>query len=159
MEEKLARIPFTRAEEHTIASMAGLMRVIGAVGIVIGILIVVVVVLGAGLLTAAYALAEASPRWADMGRAADAAGVWLYVAFGVGLLAAAVTLWQNQALYQAGGDFQLVARTDVADVDHLAHGLDRLRTYFKIQVLVVLVTVAVAFVTALSVVAVTRHAR
>jgi hypothetical protein len=85
------------------------------------------------------------------------AGSLLYALLAVFLLAAIATLWQNFALYQAGDYFNLVARTDVADLDYLAHGLDKLRTFFKVQVLVVVVTVAVAFGTALAMVAVIRH--
>jgi hypothetical protein len=157
VEERLARIPFAPQDEETIASMARWMRFMAVVGIIAGILLAFTVVVGIGLVSAGQSLGE-SPQWADLRRVLNEAGQWLYGLLAVGLLAAAVTLWQNFALYHAGDDFNLVARTDVADLDYLARGLDKLRTYFKIQVLVVVVTVAVAVGTALAVLAVTRSA-
>lgn len=157
MAENLARIPFTREEEQTIGSMARWMRFMAVVGIVGGILILFFAVLGVGLLATAHALGD-SPRWADVRAFTTDAGPWVYGMLAVFLLAAGVTLWQNFALYHAGDYFDLVARTDTADLDYLARGLDRLRQYFKIQVLVVVVTVAVAFGTAMALVAVTRNA-
>ena len=50
------------------------------------------------------------------------------------LVVAGVTLWQNMVLFHAGDDFHLVATTDMADLDYLARGLDRLRLFFKIQI-------------------------
>jgi hypothetical protein len=158
VEDNLARIPFAPQEEETIASMARWMRFMAVIGIIGGILMAFAVVVGIGLVSAGQGLGEASPKWADVQRTLDQAGPWLYGLLAVGLLAAAVSLWQNFALYHAGDNFQLVARTDVADLDYLARGLDKLRTYFKIQVLVVVVTVAVAVGTALAVLAVTRQA-
>ena len=158
MEGNPARIPFAPHEEETIASMARWMRFMAVIGIIGGILMAFAVVVGIGLVSAGQGLGEASPKWADVQRTLDQAGPWLYGLLAVGLLAAAVSLWQNFALYHAGDYFQLVARTDVADLDDLARGLDKLRTYFKIQVLVVVVTAAVAVGTALAVLAVTRQA-
>jgi hypothetical protein len=157
VEDRLARVPFTAEDEETIASMARWMRFMAVVGIVGGLLLVFAVLIGAGLLAAGHSLGDSSPRSVELQRFLDRAGPWLYVALAVGLVAAAVSLWQNFALYHAGDDFNLVARTDVADLDYLARGLDQLRTYFKIQVLLVVVTVAVVFGTALAVLAVTRY--
>jgi hypothetical protein len=156
VEERLARIPFTAEDEETIARMARWMRFMAVVGIVGGILLLLAVLIGAGLLAAGHSLGEVAPRSPDVQRFFNQAGPWLSVALAIALVAAAVSLWQNFALYHAGDYFNLVARTDTADLDYLARGLDRLLTYFKIQVLLVAVTVAVAFGAALAVVAVTR---
>jgi hypothetical protein len=157
VEEKLSRIPFTPEEEHTISSMARWMRFMAVVGIVAGILLLVVLVVGVGLFAAAQELGESSSKWAELKGLFEKAGPLLYFLLGVFLLAAIAALWQNFALYHAGEDFDLVARTDVADLDHLARGLDKLRLFFKIHVLVVVVTVVVAFGTALAMLAVLRH--
>jgi hypothetical protein len=76
---------------------------------------------------------------------------------GVFLLAAVATLWQNFALYHAGDSFHLMADTDVADVDYLTRGIDKLRTFFKIQVLIVVISVAVAFGVGLVLLAISTH--
>jgi hypothetical protein len=120
-------------------------------------LLLFVVVLGVGLLSAAGWLGESSPRWAERQRALDQASPWLYLLLGVFLVAAVAALWQNLALYRAGDYFNLVARTDVADLDYLARGLDKLRTFFKVQVLVVLVTVVLAFGAALTLLVAARR--
>jgi hypothetical protein len=156
VQEKLAHIPFTPEEEQTITSMARWMRFMAVVGIAAGILMLFVVVLGVGLFSALQGLGESSPQWAGVQKVLDQAGAWVYFVLAAFLLAAGAALWQNVALYHASDSFDLVARTDVADLDYLAHGLDRLRTFFKIQVLVVLVTVVAALATALALLAVTR---
>ena len=158
MEENLSRIPFTREEEETISSMARWMRFMAVVGIVSGFLILFVLVLGAGLIAAGQELGESSSKWADLKKLIDETGLLLYCILAIFLLMVIAALWQNFALYHAGDYFNLVARTDVADLDYLARGLDKLRIFFKIQVVVVLVTVAVAFGTGLAMLAVIRHA-
>jgi hypothetical protein len=157
MDEQLSRIPFSRAEEQTINSMARWMRFMAVVGLIGGFLILFLVVLGIGLFAAFRGMGDASPKLGNLNQFFEQAGEWLYFLLGVFLLVAIVTLWQNFALYHAGDYFHQVASTDVADVDNLAHGLDRLRTFFKIQVLVVLITVVAAFVAALAMLAFTRH--
>jgi hypothetical protein len=159
VEEKLSRIPFTREDEQTVISMARWMRFMAVVGIVGGILMLVCLVLGVGLFAAAQELAQSSPKWAELKGLFEQAGPLLYLMLAVFLLMAIAALWQNFALYHAGDYFNLVARTDVADLDYLARGLDKLRLFFKIQVLVVIVTVAVAFGTALALPAVIRHSQ
>ena len=151
-ERPLSRIPFSPRAEQTIRALANWMQVAAVISMVAA---------GAKL------VAAFTPR-RDFSNVVDAvvtfliglwiyqAGPWLSVALAIALVAAAVSLWQNFALYHAGDYFNLVARTDTADLDYLARGLDRLLTYFKIQVLLVAVTVAVAFGAALAVVAVTR---
>jgi hypothetical protein len=158
VEENLSRIPFTREEEETISSMARWMRFMAVVGIVSGFLILFVLVLGAGLIAAGQELGESSSKWADLKKLIDETGLLLYCILAIFLLMVIAALWQNFALYHAGDYFNLVARTDVADLDYLARGLDKLRIFFKIQVVVVLVTVAVAFGTGLAMLAVIRHA-
>jgi hypothetical protein len=155
--ENMSRIPFSAAEEETISSMARWMRFIAVLGIIGGILMLVVVVVGVGLFSAAHGFGANVPRWGEVERFLEATGPLIYVMLVVALLVVAVTLWQNFSLYHAGDFFDRVARTDVADLDYLASGLDRLRMYFKIQVLAVVVFVAVSFVTAFATVAVISH--
>jgi hypothetical protein len=145
------------AEEETISSMARWMRFIAVLGIIGGILMLVVVVVGVGMFSVMRGLGATVPKWAELERFLEATGPLLYVMLAVALLAVAVSLWQNFSLYHAGDFFDRVARTDVADLDYLASGLDRLRMYFKIQVLAVIVFVAVAFVTAFATFAVMSH--
>src|SRR5688500_6089022 len=154
----MARIPFSPDEEQTIASTARWMRFMAVVGIVAGTLMLFVLVLGVGILTAARGLGDASPQWAKARAFFDEAGPIVYLMAAVFFLAAAVTLWQNFALYRAGDYFDQVARTDTDDLDYLARGLDHLRQVFKIQVMVVVVTIAVAFGTAAATLALTRYA-
>jgi hypothetical protein len=51
------------------------------------------------------------------------------------LAVSGMTIWAGGALHQAGEDFKLVASTDVADQLYVARGLDRLRLFFKLEVL------------------------
>jgi hypothetical protein len=139
------RVPFSRDEEQTISSMARWMRFMAVVGIIGGIMILVSLVLGIGLHSATRSLSVSSTDWAKLQKVFDELGPTLYFVAGAFLLVAVISLWQAFVLYHAGDYFNQVAQTDVADVDYLARGLDKLRTYYKIQVLVVLVTVAVAF--------------
>lgn len=150
MTGKLARVHFTPEEEQTIVSMARWMRFMAVVGIVGGMLILFFLVLGIGVWSAAQTLGSSSPAWTKVDQFFDGAGPSLYLLAAIFLLAAIVTLWQNYALYHSGDFFNLVARTDIADVDYLARGLDKLRTFFKIQVLTAVVTVAVAVGTAVA---------
>ena len=158
MEEKLKRIPFSREEEQTIDSMARWMRFMAVVGIIGAILMLFVAAVGIGLLSAARGMGEGAPRWAERQRVLDELGPFLYPLLAAFLLAAVAALWQNLALHRAGEDFSQMARTDEADLDYLAEGLDKLRTFFKIQVLVTLVAAAVAFGVGLALVAAFRHA-
>lgn len=158
MDENLSRIPFSRVEEQTIASMARWMRFMAVVGIVGGFMLLFFAVLGLGLVAMAQGLGDDSPKWAERLRSINETGGVLYALLAVFLLAAIVSLWQNFALYRAGDHFHAVAVTDVADLEYLSRGLDRLRIYFKVQVLIVVVTVATAFGAALTLVALGRHA-
>jgi len=158
VQENLSRIPFTREEEQTIRSMAHWMRFMAVVGIVTSILMLFFLVLGVGLFAAAQEVGYSSPKWTQLKKLFEDAGLLLYLMLAVFLLAAVASLWQSFALYHAGDYFNLVARTDVADLDYLARGLDKLRTFFKIQVVIVIVTAVVSFATALAFLAVIRHA-
>jgi hypothetical protein len=51
-----------------------------------------------------------------------------------------------------------MATSDTADLDYLARGLDRLRSFFKIQVLAVVVALSLALVTAVVVAIMLRSA-
>jgi hypothetical protein len=158
VEEKLTRIPFSREEEQTIDSMARWMRFMAVVGIVGAILMLFAVAVGIGLLSVARGMGEAGPKWAERQKVLDELGPLLYPLLAAFLLAAVAALWQNFALHHAGEDFSRMASTDEADLDYLADGLDKLRMYFKIQVLVAVIAVAVAFGAALALAAVLRQA-
>lgn len=157
MEEKLARIPFSREEEQTIQSMARWMRFMAVVGIVVGFLMLFILVLGVGLFSAAQGLGESSPETAKLRQVMAEAGPILYFLLAVVLLAVVASLWQDFMLYYASDSFDLVARTDTADLDYLTRGMDQLRVFFKIQVMLMLITAAVAVGGALTVVALTTR--
>jgi hypothetical protein len=159
MSEPLSRIPLSKEEEHTVGSMARWMRFIAVVGICGALFMLLVIVIAAGVYSSVHEMTTLAPdsRWARAHVALMSAGSLPYLAAVVFLLAAAVALWQNMTLYHAGDDFHLVASTDTADLDYLARGLDRLRLFFKIQVLTVAVALSVALF--LGVVAAAFYAR
>lgn len=153
MPEPTSRIPLSLEEEHTVGSMARWMRFMAVVGICGGFVMLFVLVLTTGVYSALHALARvgptSDPRWAKIAAFMASNGAMPYVLGLAFLVAAVVTLWQNMILFHAGDDFHLVATTDTADLDYLARGLDRLRTYFKIQVLAVAAALSLTLVTAL----------
>jgi hypothetical protein len=134
------------------------MRFMAVVGIVAGIAMLFFLVLGVGLFAAIHELDASSPKMAEFVKLLDQVGNLVYVMAAAFLLIALAALCQNFALYHAGDYFNLVARTDVADLDYLSQGLDKLRVFFKIQVLIAVIAVVVAFVTGLIIVAVIPHA-
>jgi hypothetical protein len=158
MPEPISRIPLSLEEEHTVDSMARWMRFMAIVGICGALAMLLVIILAIGMYSSLhdFAAPTSDPRWPKIQAIIVASGSLPYFLGLAFLLAAAVALWQNMILFSAGDDFHLVARTDTADLDYLAHGLDRLRTFFKIQVLTVAIAVAVAFVTGVVVVGMTR---
>jgi hypothetical protein len=147
--EPLSRIPLSLEEEHTVGSMARWMRFMAIVGICGALVMLLVVVLATGAYSGLHEIAASSsdPKWLRIEAFVLAHRLLPYVFGGAFVLAAGVALWQNMILYHAGDDFHLMASTDAADLDYLARGLDRLRTFFKIQVLTVVVAVSVAFAT------------
>jgi uncharacterized membrane protein (UPF0182 family) len=158
MPEPLSRIPLSLEEEHTVDSMARWMRFMAIVGICGALAMLLVIILAVGMYSSLHGIdaPTSDPRWPKIQAAIIASGSLPYFLGLAFLVAAAVSLWQNMILFSAGDDFHLVARTDTADLDYLAHGLDRLRTFFKIQVLTVAIAVAVAFVTGVVVVGLMR---
>jgi hypothetical protein len=160
--EPLSRVPLSLEEEHTVGSMARWMRFMAVVGICGGFVMLFVIVLTTGVYSSLHALARigptSDPRWAKIAAFMAANGAVPYVLAGVFLLVAVVTLWQNMILFHAGDDFHLMATTDTADLDYLARGLDRLRTFFKIQVLAVAAALSLTLVTGLVVAIMRRSA-
>jgi hypothetical protein len=155
---ELSRIPFSREEGLTIVSMARWMRFMAVVGLIGAGTMLLLLVGALGVYALAPAIAGSSAGFARLQRFVDAnslAVVGLLVAF---LFAMSVGFWQNMLLYHAGDDFTLVARTDVADVDYLAGGLDKLRTFFKVQVLAMAVMLAIVFIAGMVVAMMWRHA-
>ena len=160
--ESLTRVPLSLEEEHTVGSMARWMRFMAVVGICAGFVMFFVLVLGAGVFSSLHALVRVGPttdpRIARIAAFMASSGVMPYLFGCVLLVAAAVTLWQNMMLFHAGDDFHLVASTDTADLDYLARGLDRLRSYFKIQVLAIAAALTLALVSAIVVAIMLRSA-
>jgi hypothetical protein len=158
----LSRIPLSLEEEHTVGSTARWMRFMAVVGICGGFVLLFVLVLVGGVYSSFPSLVRVGPttdpRAAKIAAFIAANGAMPYVLGLVLLLAATVTLWQNMILFHAGDDFHLVATTDTADLDYLARGLDRLRLFFKIQVLAVFVALSLTFVTAFAIAAMLRSA-
>jgi hypothetical protein len=152
--ESVSRIPFSLEEEHTLGSMARWMRFMAVVGICAALLMLLFLVLGIGVYSSMHGLAATSsdPRMAKVEAFIIANGALPYLFACVFLVAAGIALWQNMVLFHAGDDFHLVATTDTADLDYLASGLDRLRMFFKIQVLTIVITVSLAFVSGVVVV-------
>ena len=132
-EPSLSRIPFRPEDEVMISSMAVWMRFIGAFTILAGILLL----FGVLLLLALFSTVQ---HFEDSGleqfhRQLQGGGVPLAGLGVVVLVLSGMTIWAGMALYQAGENFTQVATTDVADQEYLARGLDKLRLFFKLEVL------------------------
>jgi hypothetical protein len=153
-----SRIPFSREEEHTISSMARWMRFMAIVGLIGAGTILLLLVGALGLYAIAPELARSSASLARLQTFVDTNSLVVYALLAAFLFAVGVGFWQNTVLYHAGDDFNLMARTDVADVDYLAQGLDKLRTFFKVQVLAIAAMMVIVFVAAIVVATMWRHA-
>jgi uncharacterized membrane protein (UPF0182 family) len=153
-----SRIPFSREEEHTITSMARWMRFMAVVGLVGAGTILLLLVAALGMYAIAPELAGSSAGLARLHTFIGANSLVVYALLAAFLLAVGVGFWQNMVLYHAGDDFNLMARTDAADVDYLAHGLDKLRTFFKVQVLAIAAMMAIALIAGIVVATMWRHA-
>jgi hypothetical protein len=149
MTDPMSRIPLSREEETTVSSMSRWMRFMAVVGICGSLFIVVIVVLASGAYSTMrhVTISSSDPKWAKAQQQFAALGSLPYAIAAVFLLLAAIAIWQNMSLHHAGDDFNLVATTDSADVEYLARGFDRLKTFFKIQVLTVAVTFTVILIT------------
>jgi hypothetical protein len=149
----LSRVPLSLEEEHTVGSMARWMRFMAVVGIAGGFVMLFVLVLGMGVYSSLHTLVRVGPttdsRVAKIAAFIAANGGMPYLLGFVLLVAATVIVWQNMILFHAGDDFHLMATTDTADLDYLARGLDRLRSFFKIQVLAIIAVLSLTFVSAL----------
>lgn len=153
-----SRIPFSREEEHTISSMARWMRFMAIVGLVGAGTILLILVTALGIYAIAPEFAASSPGLARLQTFLDANSLIVYALLAAFLFAVGVGFWQNMVLYHAGDDFSLLARTDTADVDYLAQGLDKLRTFFKVQVLAIAAMMAIALIAGMVVGMMWRHA-
>jgi hypothetical protein len=162
MPESLSRVPLSLEEEHTVGSMARWMRFMAVVGICGGFAMLFFLVLGTALYTSVHAFSRIGPtsdaRWAKIAAFIASNGAIPFLFAGAVLLVVLVTLWQNMILFHAGDDFHLVATTDAADLDYLAKGLDRLRLFFKIQVLAVVAALSLTLLTGLVAAAIMRFA-
>ena len=152
-EEPLTRIPFSPQDEATISSMSRWMSFMGIVIVVCGLCsllagFLMTAVSGPILSALAAELSKKSPQLAHL-----ADQQWMLVVFGCGaLVLAAAHTYAGFALFRAGDELHLVAVTDDADQVHVEHGVDRLLTYFKLQVLLAVGTVALIFLVLLMVI-------
>ena len=153
-----SRIPFSREEELTVTSMARWMRFMAVVGLVGAGTILLLLVAALGMYAMAPEFAASSPGLARLQTFLGANSLAVYALLAAFLFAVGVGFWQNMVLYHAGDDFDLIARTDVADVDYLAQGLDKLRSFFKVQVLAIAAMLAIVFIAAIVVGLMWRHA-
>lgn len=160
MTDPMSRIPLSREEEHTVTSMSRWMRFMSVVGICGALFMVMLVVLFSGAYSTArnVSVASSDPKWVKAHAFFTSIGSLPYAIAAMFLLLAAIAIWQNMTLFHAGDDFNLVATTDTGDVEYLARGLDRLRTFFKIQVLTIAVTFTVILMTGLVAGIVAAHA-
>ncbi|HXG13151.1 MAG TPA: hypothetical protein VNK04_25560 [Gemmataceae bacterium] len=147
-EPPLSRVPFRADEEAMIASMARWMRFIAVYTIIVGFLLFFVVLVIAVFLSVAQGAEDRSLARAREFIEAHAAPLIVLVA--AALAAAVVVTWSGFVLYQAGDNFSLVARTDLADQDYLARGFEKLRVYYMIQVLTVVFFVIIALLVVFS---------
>lgn len=131
MAEPLKRIPFSVADELTIAGSARWMRFMGGFQIV-ACLLGLFALLIASVLIGFGAASLGGELGGELGEMMGAA---LTFALIVGLLVVGLGLWSGSLLYRAADAFDLVAKTDEADQDYLALGFQRLRTFFVIEAL------------------------
>src|SRR5262249_45067333 len=144
----LSRIPFRVEDEVMILSMARWMRLVGVVQMVLGIWMMFVVLVG--LIYAGVALDPAAPGLGKLGPVL-AANKLAFAALGVfALIMSALSTTLGYFLAQAADDFDKLARTDVADQDLLTAGLLRLKAYFKLSVMIVVVGFLVGLTVGLS---------
>ena len=148
MPETLSRIPLSKEEELTLGSMSRWMRFMAVVGICGALAMLLIIVLASGAYSSMHGIEGPAndPEWIKFQAFIAAVGFLPYVLAAAFLAAAGVALWQNMTLFHAGDDFHLVASTDTADLEYLAKGLDRLRLFFKIQVLTVAIALCVTIV-------------
>lgn len=161
MPESLSRVPLSLEEEHTVGSMARWMRFMAVVGICGGFAMLFFLVLGTGLYSVhvfSYIGPTSDARWAKIAAFMASSGAMPYLLICAVLLVAFVTLWQNMVLFHAGDDFHVVTTTDTADLDYLAKGLDRLRLFFKIQVLAVVAALSLTVLAAVVAAVIMRSA-
>jgi hypothetical protein len=113
------RIPFTREDEERISS-AALWGIIAAItSIVAGLLDVVIKVI--------------------QGRGLNLVGVFVGAAVGL-----TITIVLGIFLLQACGAFRKVALTDEADERYLLEGFEKLRLYFKVLGIILIVVISLA---------------
>lgn len=121
------RIPFTREDEERIAS-AALWGIIAAItSIVAGLLDVVIKVIH--------------------GRGLNLVGVFVGASIGL-----TITIALGIFLYQACAAFRRVALTDEADERYLLEGFEKLRLYFKVLGILLIVAISLVGVAMLGVV-------
>lgn len=129
MEKALSRIPFTLQDELMIISMAKWMRFIAVFNIIVGALVIAAV-------AAVYAWKGQEIQNLLMNKVGTGQVVVLLAGVAVLIvLLCALAVWSGKILYDAADNFDLVAKTDIADQDYLAAGFSKLKTYFTIVVI------------------------
>lgn len=148
-EAPLSRIPFRAQDEAMIASMSRWMRFIAVYTIIVGLLLLLAALVGVSFLSLSQTLGEPPP---ELRKLMAEAGALIIAVLATAVFLAAFVVWSGFALYQAGDYFGLVARTDLADQDNLAKGFDKLRMYYKINVLLALAAVVLGLLVGVGVV-------
>lgn len=147
-ETSLSRIPFRLEDERMIASMARWMRFIATITIVGGFLMILLTL--TGTIVVSYALRTGTIHLGKIEPLIRANPVVFGSLGFFSLITAVMTIVAGFALHQAGEDFDHVARTDTADQDYVADGLAKLKSYFKVIVVVQIASMFVAMAAAAS---------
>jgi hypothetical protein len=145
-ETSLSRIPFRVRDELVIISMARWMRFIGVIKVVAGLFTGFVFLVG--LIYVGAELSTGLPALGNVGRLVSENPVTF---FALGLFALIVTVVSTVlgvVLYHAADDFDRVARTDLADQDNITMGITQLNIYFRVSILLGVVTLLVAITAA-----------
>lgn len=147
----LARIPFRAADEQMIGSMARWMQFIGVITMLGGLISMFLVMVAMVFLGFEEATAKVGQeRW----RVFIHENLVLLLALGVFALGSAVlSTYAGYVLGQASDQFDRVVRTDVADQAYLAAGLDRVKVYFQVFVLNIVLSMIVGMATAITLLA------
>ncbi|MCX4243956.1 hypothetical protein [Paraliomyxa miuraensis] len=121
------RIPFTEEDERRIASAATWGVIVAVSSLATGVI---------SLLVQMQALSSLPPGLSRLG-----SGFFVKGALGASLVQAVIVVLINVWLLQASLSFRKVALTDEADQAHLLTGFRRLRAYFMVQVVLLMLLV------------------
>ena len=115
------RIPFTAEDESRIASAATWGTIVSVCSLVGGAISLITSLVAMGSLPSSFGFPGAG-----------------FIGI-VSLVVVAITVMLNVWLLQASGAFRKVAATDEADQQYLLEGFRKLRLYFEVQVVLILI--------------------